>query len=250
MTFTVLGTRISVTNYEAVAQCLERWVYSNESRYICVANVHVLMEAYDSVDFRNVVNSADLVVPDGMPLVWMMRLKGVRHQQRVYGPTLMLHVLEEAARQNISVGFYGGRPEVLTALIKRMQARYKGLNVAFAESPPFKEMSSAEDTEIIERINQSGARILFVGLGCPKQEIWMAEHRGKVTAVMLGVGAAFDFHAGVKPQAPAWMQVIGLEWLFRLITEPRRLWKRYLYHNPRFLALAIADLLGIFKGTD
>jgi N-acetylglucosaminyldiphosphoundecaprenol N-acetyl-beta-D-mannosaminyltransferase len=155
--------------------------------------------------------------------------------------------LEAAAQENLPVGFYGGSPEVLNMLIKRMQARYEGLNVAFSCSPPFREMSREEDLAIIEQINQSGVRILFVGLGCPKQEIWMAEHRGKVKAVMLGVGAAFDFHAGTIPQAPAWMQRVGLEWLFRLGTEPRRLWKRYLYHNPRFIFLAVADLLGLLK---
>ena len=197
--------------------------------------------------FREVVNRADLVTPDGMPLVWMMRLKGLHNQQRVYGPTLMLHVLEAAAREKIPVGFYGGTPEVIELLVEQMQSRFAGLNVAFAVSPPFREMSRQEDLEVVEQINSSGARILFVGLGCPKQEIWMAEHKGKVNAVMLGVGAAFDFHAGVKRQAPAWMQRAGLEWLFRLFTEPRRLWKRYLYHNPRFLVLAIYDLLGLLK---
>jgi N-acetylglucosaminyldiphosphoundecaprenol N-acetyl-beta-D-mannosaminyltransferase len=196
------------------------------------------------------VNNAGLVVPDGMPLVWIMRAKGKHGQSRVYGPTLMLHVLEAAARGNLPVGFYGSRPEVLNMLIKRVQARYAGLHVAFACSPPFREMSRKEDLAIIEQINQSGVRILFVGLGCPKQEIWMAEHHGKVNAVMIGVGAAFDFHAGLKPQAPAWMQTFGLEWLFRLGTEPRRLWKRYLYHNPRFVFLAAADLLGLLKKVD
>jgi N-acetylglucosaminyldiphosphoundecaprenol N-acetyl-beta-D-mannosaminyltransferase len=131
-----------------------------------------------------------------------------------------------------------------------MQARYDTLNVAFSFSPPFLAMSPEEDADMIEQINQSGARILFVGLGCPKQEIWMAEHRGKVNAVMLGVGAAFDFHSGIKPQAPAWMQKVGLEWLFRLFIEPRRLWRRYLYHNPRFIFLAVADLLGLLKKAD
>lgn len=159
----------------------------------------------------------------------------------------MLHVLEAAAREKIPVGFYGGTPEVIELLVEQMQSRFAGLNVAFAVSPPFREMSRQEDLEVVEQINSSGARILFVGLGCPKQEIWMAEHKGKVNAVMLGVGAAFDFHAGVKRQAPAWMQRAGLEWLFRLFTEPRRLWKRYLYHNPRFLVLAIYDLLGLLK---
>jgi N-acetylglucosaminyldiphosphoundecaprenol N-acetyl-beta-D-mannosaminyltransferase len=179
-----------------------------------------------------------------MPLVWMMRLKGVRGQQRVYGPTLMLHVLESAAKAGVRVGFYGGTAEVVEQLIKRMQIRYEGLNVAFRCSPPFRDLTPEEDTEIVHKINQSGTRILFVGLGCPRQEVWMAEHRGRIQSVMLGVGAAFDFYAGTKPQAPTWVQASGFEWLFRLLTEPRRLWKRYLYHNPRFVILAIAELLG------
>lgn len=241
----IFANAVNVTSYAVTVDIVAGWSYDSDSRYICVANVHTLMEAYDSPEFAKIINNADLVTPDGMPLVWMMRLKGQKDQQRVYGPTLMLHVLEAAARENIPVGFYGGKPEVLETLVSKMQARYAGLNVAYSCSPPFGELSRDEDAEIIRKINLSGTRILFVGLGCPKQEIWMAEHRGKVNAVMLGVGAAFDFHAGVKPQAPVWMQRLGLEWLFRLLTEPRRLWKRYLYHNPRFVILAIADLLGL-----
>lgn len=137
---------------------------------------------------------------------------------------------------------------MLESLIQAMQVQYEDLKVAFSLSPPFRVIAPEEDESIIEQINSSNTRILFVGLGCPKQEIWMAEHCGKVNAVMIGVGAAFDFHSGLKPQAPVWMQKIGLEWLFRLATEPRRLWKRYLYHNPRFLILAVADLLGLIKG--
>jgi len=243
----LIGTSIDRTSYVTAVKLVMDWSCKLESRYICFANVHMLMEAYDSDQFRNIVNNADLVTPDGVPLVWMMQFRGQRDQQRVYGPTLMLHILEMAAQNGVSVGFYGGTPDVLDALVKRMQASYQGLNVSFSCSPPFGEMSPEEDEAVVEQINQSGARILFIGLGCPKQEIWMAEHRGKVNAVMLGVGAAFDFHAGVKPQAPAWMQRAGLEWVFRLFTEPRRLWKRYLYHNPRFVILAIADLLGLLK---
>jgi N-acetylglucosaminyldiphosphoundecaprenol N-acetyl-beta-D-mannosaminyltransferase len=208
------------------------------------------MEARDSARFAEVVNRADMVTPDGMPLVWMIRMKGHHDQERVYGPTLMLHVLAAAAREKLPVGFYGSRPEVLSALLKRIQARFPGLNVAFSCSPPFREISAEEDLAVVQQINRSGVRVLFVGLGCPKQEIWMAEHRGKVNAVMIGVGAAFDFHAGLKPQAPSWLQGVGLEWLFRLFIEPRRLWKRYLYHNPRFVFLAMADLLGLLKKTD
>jgi N-acetylglucosaminyldiphosphoundecaprenol N-acetyl-beta-D-mannosaminyltransferase len=240
----VLRVVLNETDYMSASNKIEEWTNCHESRYICIANVHLLMEANDSPDFAEIVNRADLVTPDGMPLVWMMRLKGVKNQQRVYGPTLMLHVLDAAARNQIPVGFYGGTPAVLEMLVYRMRSRFKSLRVAYAYSPSFRPTSLDEDAEVLRQINQSGACILFVGLGCPKQERWMAEHRGKVNAVMLGVGAAFDFHAGVKPQAPALLQRLGLEWFFRLITEPRRLWRRYLYHNPRFVVLAIADLLG------
>lgn len=243
----VIGARVNSTTYSDAAETVVDWSNRRDSRYVCVANVHMLMEATDSNEFKRLVNDADLIVPDGMPLVWILRLKGQHSQQRVYGPTLMLYVMESAEREGIPVGFYGGKPEVLDALIKRMQARYPNLRVVFSCSPPFRAMSPEEDAAIVEQINQSEARILFVGLGCPKQEVWMAEHRGRVRAVMLGVGAAFDFHSGVKPQAPLWMQKIGLEWLFRLLQEPRRLWRRYLYHNPRFIVLALADLFGLIK---
>jgi N-acetylglucosaminyldiphosphoundecaprenol N-acetyl-beta-D-mannosaminyltransferase len=243
----VIDISVNATNYASATKQIQIWAQAGGSYYVCAANVHMLMEAYDSPELRHLINQADIVTPDGMPLVWLMRLKGSSRQERVYGPTLMLHVLEAAARQKLRVGFYGGSPDVLEALVKRMQARYEGLNVAFACSPPFREMSREEDLAIVEQIDRSGARILFVGLGCPKQEIWMAEHRDRVKAVMIGVGAAFDFHAGIKPQAPLWIQKLGLEWFFRLCTEPRRLWKRYLYHNPRFVFLAVADLLGLLK---
>jgi N-acetylglucosaminyldiphosphoundecaprenol N-acetyl-beta-D-mannosaminyltransferase len=246
----VLGVRVDLTSYIHATEQVLGWAKCGKGYYICAANVHMVMEAHDSVNFKNVVNNADLVTPDGVPLVWMLRLKGRRNQERVYGPTLMLHLLDVAAQNGIAVGFYGGAPGMLAILIKRMQTSYYGLNVAYSFSPPFGAMSPEEDAVIVDEINRSGARILFVGLGCPKQEIWMAEHRGVVNAVMLGVGVAFDFHAGVKPQAPAWMQQVGLEWLFRLFCEPRRLWKRYFYHNPRFVVLAIADLLGLLKKAD
>jgi len=206
------------------------------------------MEAYDSREFKEVVNSADMVTPDGMPLVWMLRAKGIKGQERVYGPTLMLHILESASQAGIPVGFYGSRHEVLEELKKKMEAKFQGLKVVYSYSPPFRELTETEDQSICEQIRNSGARILFVGLGCPKQEIWMADHRGKINTVMVGVGAAFDFHSGLKAQAPAWMQAVGLEWLFRLLHEPRRLARRYLYNNPRFVLLALLDLVGILKG--
>jgi N-acetylglucosaminyldiphosphoundecaprenol N-acetyl-beta-D-mannosaminyltransferase len=243
----VIGACVNSITYSEATGIIVDWATRKDSRYVCVANVHMLMEAYDSPEFRAIINHADLIVPDGMPLVWMLRLKGERNQPRVYGPTLMLHVLESAAHENVRVGFYGTTPELLDSLTKRMRMRYEGLSIAYSYSPAFGVMSAEEDAAVVKQINQSGARILFVGLGCPKQEIWMAAHRGKVNAVMVGVGAAFDYHAGVKPQAPTWVQQAGLEWLFRLFAEPRRLWKRYLYHNPRFIVLAVADLLGLLK---
>lgn len=182
-----------------------------------------------------------------MPLVWILRLKGYRNQKRIYGPTLLLHILEAAAHKNVPVGFYGSTPIVLQSLLVRMKERFPNLNIAYSFSPPFNEVTQEEDAKIIDLINASSLRILLVGLGCPKQERWMAQHRGKINAVMIGVGAAFDFHAGAKPQAPNWMQNVGMEWFFRFITEPRRLWRRYLYHNPRFIYLAIMDLLGFLR---
>lgn len=243
----VVKVNVSLTSYDLAVEQVSSWAKAHESRYVCAANVHMIMEAFDSPRFRQMVNQADLVTPDGMPLVWMLRLKGFRTQGRVYGPTLMLYILESAAECGIPVGFYGGAPEVLDALTKRMQFRYPKLNVTYSFSPDYRDLNPDEDRSVLENINQSGAQILFVGLGCPKQERWMADHRDRVQSVMIGVGAGFDFHAGMKQQAPAWMQRIGFEWLFRLAIEPCRLWRRYLYNNPRFICLAIADLLGFFR---
>ena len=203
----------------------------------------MLMEAFDSPDLMEILNHADMITPDGMPLVWMLRCKGQTSQERVYGPTLMLHVLEMASRENIPVGFYGGDVSTLEKLISSLRLRYPGINVAYAFSPPYRPMDKQESDGVVAEITRSGARILFVGLGCPKQEIWIAKQKGRIPVIMLAVGAAFDFHAGLKSQAPDWMQRIGLEWLFRFIQEPRRLWRRYLYHNPRFVILALLDLL-------
>jgi N-acetylglucosaminyldiphosphoundecaprenol N-acetyl-beta-D-mannosaminyltransferase len=239
----ILGTRTDCTTYSDAVSRVVTWSSALESRYVCVSNVHVTMEAYDSTEYRAIVNGADLVTPDGMPLVWALWLFGVSGATRVYGPTLMDWVLERAARDHVPVGLYGGRSEVLAHLRDHCRRRFSGLEIAYAYAPPFRPLTADEDSAVIREINGSGARILFVGLGCPRQERWMAAHKGRVHAVMLGVGAAFDFLAGMKPTAPAWMQRVGLEWLFRLATEPRRLWRRYLYHNPRFVALLAGQYL-------
>jgi N-acetylglucosaminyldiphosphoundecaprenol N-acetyl-beta-D-mannosaminyltransferase len=246
----VLDINVNETSYAAATKQIEAWARAGESRSVFATSVHGTMEAHDAREFRDILNRADLITPDGMPLVWILRLKGIKSQQRIYGPTLMLKVLEMAAREKIPVGFYGGKPGTLEALVRRMKAAYPNLHVSYAYSPPFRPLSGEETEEIRQSMVSSGTRILFVGLGCPRQEKWIDAQRGYIPAVMIGVGAAFDFHAGVKSQAPAWMQTIGLEWLFRLLTEPRRLWKRYLQHVPRFVILAIADLLGLLKRAD
>jgi N-acetylglucosaminyldiphosphoundecaprenol N-acetyl-beta-D-mannosaminyltransferase len=176
--------------------------------------------------------------------VWGLRLLGIRTAARVYGPDLTPHLLEAAAREGIPVGFYGATDAVLEKLLRAVGSRYPSLRVAYAWAPPFRALTREEDRAATTLINDSGARILFVGLSTPKQERWMAAHRGRVEAVMLGVGAAFDFLAGTKRQAPRWMMRAGLEWLFRLASEPRRLARRYLKHNPRFLILFLTQLCG------
>jgi N-acetylglucosaminyldiphosphoundecaprenol N-acetyl-beta-D-mannosaminyltransferase len=246
----VLDINVHETSYADATSRVQSWAQAGESRAVYATSVHGTMEAHDALDFREILNRADLITPDGMPIVWMMRLKGVRNQQRTYGPTLMLCVLEMAAREQIPVGFYGGEPDILQRLVARMKTTYPRLRISYAFSPPFRSLQNEENLQFREAITASGTRILFVGLGCPRQEKWIDAQRGYIPAVMIGVGAAFDFHAGLKPQAPPWMQKMGLEWLFRVSTEPRRLWKRYLYHIPRFIVLAMADLLGFLKRVD
>jgi N-acetylglucosaminyldiphosphoundecaprenol N-acetyl-beta-D-mannosaminyltransferase len=203
----------------------------------------MIMEAFDSEDFRRIINKADIVTPDGMPIVLMLRILGLKGQKRVYGPTLALRICEAASRFGLPVGFYGGNPRAIKNLVQNLSNRYASLIIAYNYSPPFRPLSAEEDQTAIESINNSRIKILFVGLGCPKQEYWMFNHRGKINAVMIGVGAAFDFHAGIKKQAPSWIMAIGLEWLFRLCNEPRRLWRRYLYNNPRYLFLVARQIL-------
>lgn len=232
----LLGMRVDATDYaEATARILA--MAEHGGGITCVASVHMVMEAWDDPFFQRVVNAAELVTSDGVPLVWSLRALGIPGATRVYGPDLTLAVCAEAARRGVPVGFLGGRPAVLDALTRRLAERFPGLSVAFAHSPPFAPPGApvAADTDVAEAIEDSGARVLFVGLGCPKQERWMAAHREHLSCAMVGVGAAFDFHAGALAQAPPWLQRAGLEWLFRLACEPRRLWRRYAWHNPRFV---------------
>jgi N-acetylglucosaminyldiphosphoundecaprenol N-acetyl-beta-D-mannosaminyltransferase len=239
----ILGTRVDPTSYHEATAVIAEWAAHSLSKYVCVATVSQVMEGHDAPAFQVVMNEADLVTPDGMPLVWGLRLLGCKGATRVYGPDLTPIVLARAAADGLPVGCYGGSPHVLDQFVRVMKARLAELQIVYAYSPPFRELTPDEDRRVVQEINSSGARILFVAIGNPAQELWMAAHRGKVQAVMVGVGAAFDFLSGAKRQAPRWMMGIGLEWLFRLATEPRRLWKRYLKHNPRFVALFARQLL-------
>jgi N-acetylglucosaminyldiphosphoundecaprenol N-acetyl-beta-D-mannosaminyltransferase len=238
----LLGVRVDATSYADATERIVRWAEARHGCYVCCANVHVVMEANDSPEVARAVNGAALVTPDGMPLVWFVRGVGLS-QARVYGPDLMLHVCEAAAARGISVGLLGSTRATLTKLEARLVARFPGLSVVYRHAPPFRAPSAAEDARVIADCQEAGVRILFVGLGCPKQEVWMAQHVGRLSAVLIGVGAAFDFHAGTVRQAPAWMQRSGLEWLYRLSREPRRLARRYARHNPRFVARALPALL-------
>ncbi|AIZ46336.1 UDP-N-acetyl-D-mannosaminuronic acid transferase [Deinococcus radiopugnans] len=239
----ILGMRVDVTTYADATARIMAWAQAAQSRYVCASNVHMVMETNDSAEFRDVVNGADLVTSDGVPLVWALKALGVPQAERVYGPTLMLHVCEAAAREGVPIALYGGTSESLEEFVLFLHTNYPGIEIACLIAPPFRPPTPEEDALYTQQIIDSGARIVFVGIGCPKQERWMAEHTAQLDAVLLGMGAAFDFHSGRVKQAPAAMQRLGLEWLFRLIMEPRRLWKRYAKHNPRFVGKFLLQLL-------
>jgi N-acetylglucosaminyldiphosphoundecaprenol N-acetyl-beta-D-mannosaminyltransferase len=243
----VLGMRLDATSYVQAASQILDWARARMGRSVVCATVHMVMESFDRPGFQRQVNSADIVTSDGMPLVWALRLLGVGDAGRVYGPDLTHVLLEQAERTGISIGFLGGTPKTLGLLLARVRARHPALVVGFSFAPPFEPLPREEDPYLLEQIHASGVQILFVGLGCPKQEEWVIRHQPGLQCVAVAVGAAFDYLAGTKPQAPRWMQSSGLEWVFRLMSEPRRLWKRYLVANPRFLWHFGAQL--VHRGT-
>jgi len=235
--------RVDATSYGDAADRIVEWACRRESRYVCVASVNNVMHSHNAETFRHLMNTADLVTPDGMPLVWGLRVLGLRAASRVRGTNLMEALCDRASDEGLSVGFYGGTPEALDELLEATHRRWPHLRVGFAWSPPFRPLSEEEDKSVISKLASSDVAVVFVGLSTPKQDDWMACHRGRVPAVMVGVGAAFDFLSGRKKQAPLWMQRAGIEWLFRLLSEPRRLWRRYLSQNPRFVLLFGMQLL-------
>lgn len=243
-TIDVLGVRVSAINMESALAAIGRWIAQADKHYICVTGVHGVMASYRDPELRRIHNRAGLVTPDGMPLVWLGRLAGFRHVDRVYGPDLMWATCERFLDRNCRHFFYGGAPGVAERLTDRLRARYPSLQVAGTYSPPFRPLTEEEDDWVVRHINSTLADIVWVGISTPKQEYWMAQHSSDLLApVLIGVGAAFDFNAGLKRQAPHWMQRSGTEWLFRCLTEPRRLGKRYLLNNPSFLYLILRQLM-------
>jgi N-acetylglucosaminyldiphosphoundecaprenol N-acetyl-beta-D-mannosaminyltransferase len=242
----ILGVGISAINMDQALATIEQWIGRREAHYVCVTNIHGVIESQRDRNLLRIHNAAGLVTPDGMPLVWLSRLRGFKHVQRVYGPDLMLALCERSVEMGYRHFFYGGDDHVPHRLAANLQRRYPGLRVAGAYSPPFRPLTDEEDESMVKLINSARTDIVWVGLSTPKQEHWMAKHVGRLQAsVLLGVGAAFDFHAGLKRQAPPWMQRNGLEWLFRLAIEPRRLWRRYTTNIPSFLWLCLLQAFGI-----
>ncbi len=233
---TIITMGVELTTLSGATNRVFTLAEQGKGAYVCVSNVHMCMEVFDSTDFAAVVNGADLVIPDGKPLAIAQKLLGYRHAAQVRGQDIMNKLCGLSGERGLNIGLYGGGSDVILGLVQsNLVAQYPDIKIAYAFSPPFRALTDEENIAVINGINKAKVDLLFVGVGCPKQEIWMAEHRDHLTCVMLGVGAAFDFIAGNKKHAPRWIQHIGLEWLFRLCSEPGRLWKRYLKQNPRFI---------------
>lgn len=242
----VLGVGISILNLPLATDLVMRAIQERRRGYITITGVHGVIESQDDPSFRRILNASFLTTPDGMPMVWMGRLAGHREMGRVYGPDLMLEVLARSTHEEVRHFFYGGANGVAMHLKSKLTERFPGLNIVGFYEPPFRPLNPDERAQLVEQVRSTRPDVLWVGLSTPKQEKFMAEYLPDLeVTLMVGVGAAFDFHAGRVKQAPRWMQRSGLEWLFRLWQEPRRLWRRYTRNNPRFLWLALCQKLGL-----
>jgi exopolysaccharide biosynthesis WecB/TagA/CpsF family protein len=240
----VLGIAVSATTYDEVADAIMAAARERRPAVVTAAAVHAVVTAARDPALREQLNRFDAVLPDGQPVRWALNaLHRAGLSDRVYGPELMLRLCRRAAEDGTAVYLYGSAPDVVERLRQRLSRRFPSLRVAGCESPPFRALTPGEDRGAVERIERSGAGLVFIGLGCPRQEEFAAAHRGRIRAVLVCVGAAFDFHSGNKRMAPAWMQRHGLEWAFRLASEPRRLWRRYLVTNTVFLSRLALELL-------
>jgi N-acetylglucosaminyldiphosphoundecaprenol N-acetyl-beta-D-mannosaminyltransferase len=244
----VTGFPISALSFDAQVGVILRWAQAHLSKVVCVSNVHMLMEGHWQSEFARVLLRADLLTPDGMPLVWLTGLMKGKPQDRVAGMELMLALCERSQAMGVSVFLMGSTPEMLAQMAQQLSQDFPNLKVAGTVSPPFRELTKQEDRAIADQINASGAGLVFVSLGCPKQEQWMSLHRGQISAVMVGLGGAFSVYAGVKQWAPEWVRRYGLEWCYRLIQEPGRLWKRYATTIPPFVWLAFKQVLKVRLG--
>lgn len=235
----ILGVRISLFSMKDTVQYIAEHIDALSGHYICVSNVHTTVMSYDNADYRAVQNGAVMALPDGGPLSAVARHRGFTEAERVAGPDLMDELFKLSAEKRYRHYFYGSRPQTLEELKKNLKKKYPGICIAGMYSPPFRDAEESEDQEDIRRINDADPDFVWVGLGAPKQEQWMAAHEGKVKGLMIGVGAGFDYFAGSLKRAPIWMQRCSLEWLYRLCQEPRRLIKRYAYTNLKFLRLIV-----------
>jgi len=246
----ILGVKISALNLDLAVTAIDELCASETSHYVCVTSAHGLVECWYNPEFRPIFNNSGLTTPDGMSIVWLLRAMGYDEVSRVYGPDLLLRICEHSINKGYKHFFYGGAPGVPEKLAQCLIEQYPGLKIVGTYSPPFRELTADEDRDIVNQINETNADFVWVGLGTPKQEIWMDGHVNQLnTAVLIGVGAAFDFISGTKNQAPKWIQGSGLEWLFRLATEPRRLWKRYIQY-PYFAVLIFFQMIAILKVED
>ncbi|NJO43678.1 MAG: WecB/TagA/CpsF family glycosyltransferase [Cyanobacteria bacterium CRU_2_1] len=239
----VIGFPVTALPFQLQIELMLKWASLRMSKAVCVANVHMLMEAHTDPVFASVITGADLVTPDGMPLVWLMNVMGVRSQDRVAGMDILLSLCKEASVRNISVFFLGSKPEVLGQMRNKLNRDFSNLHIVGMEPLPFRPLTPEEDRDIVEKINQSGAGIVLVSLGCPKQEIWINQHKDRIYAVMVGLGGAFPVYAGIHKRAPTWVRQLGMEWCYRLFQEPRRLWKRYYETIPPFMYLALKQMM-------
>jgi N-acetylglucosaminyldiphosphoundecaprenol N-acetyl-beta-D-mannosaminyltransferase len=242
VTTTILGTRIDALSWEQLLGRIVRWAQAGQSRMICLCNVHSVVTAKHDEALENALQQADLNLPDGAPIAWLMRQRSWPEQQRLSGPDLMWQLIREAEKLQLSVFLMGATPATLGRLRGVLRNAFPRLMIAGSLSPPFRPLNELEHGGFVDQINRSGASIVLIGLGCPKQEIWMAKWGNAISAVMIGVGAAFDYHAGSLRRAPPIWQRIGLEWLYRLLQEPRRLARRYLLTNTLFLLALPAEL--------
>jgi N-acetylglucosaminyldiphosphoundecaprenol N-acetyl-beta-D-mannosaminyltransferase len=231
----VLGIHVSVTDMEHTVGTFARWIDAGVRHLVCVSDMNALLHARADSELTKVYNTSGMTLPDGMPLVWAGKKAGFDQMERVCGPDLIERVMAEAEQRGWSQYFYGGADGVAEQLRDTFTARHPGLKVAGVYSPPYRALSAEEDAAIVDKLNEAKPDIIWIGLGAPKQERWMAEHRDRLdAAILIGVGAAFDFHTGRLDRAPGWMQKAGLEWSYRLYKEPRRLWRRYVLGIPRF----------------